>query len=80
MVCFGASENLEKRLQELLIDTWKSIIAEPCTLFAIVIADLHHQVDEEVWAMNDIVGGLETVLDICSMTKTKTDEADRSSQ
>jgi hypothetical protein len=61
LICFGASASLEQRLNALPIESWQEIFEDPFNLLAVILSDLHLQLDEELWALNSSVGGVEHV-------------------
>ncbi|KAK7887758.1 hypothetical protein LTR67_009661 [Exophiala xenobiotica] len=50
---------LIQRLKLLPQTAWKSILASPFNMFAIVLGELHRQVDEQLWTLNRSVGDFE---------------------
>ena len=61
LICFGASDLLEKRFSSLPSETWKDASEDPFSLLAVVLSDLHFQLDEQLWALNTSVGAVEQV-------------------
>jgi hypothetical protein len=52
---------LIQRLKLLPQTAWKSILGSPFNLFAVVLGELHRQVDEQLWTLNRSVGDFERV-------------------
>ncbi|KAK5476624.1 hypothetical protein LTR55_008677 [Exophiala xenobiotica] len=63
LICFGTSVMLIQRLKMLPQTAWKSILASPFNLFAVVLGELHRQVDEQLWTLNRSVGDFERNFD-----------------
>ncbi|KAK5411354.1 hypothetical protein LTR21_006610 [Exophiala xenobiotica] len=54
---------LIQRLKMLPQTAWKSVLASPFNLFAVVLGELHRQVDEQLWTLNRSVGDFERNFD-----------------
>jgi hypothetical protein len=61
LICFGASDMLEKRFNSLPSENWRDALDDPFGLLTVVLSDLHLQLDEQLWALNTSVGTVEQV-------------------
>ncbi|KIW19460.1 hypothetical protein PV08_00032 [Exophiala spinifera] len=52
LICFGASNPLVQRLESLPKSVWDIVLTNPFNLFNTILADLHRQVDEQLWTLN----------------------------
>ncbi|KIW48924.1 uncharacterized protein PV06_01480 [Exophiala oligosperma] len=59
LICFGSSKTLAERFEGLPQIVWRTVFANPLDLFNVVLADLHRQVDEQLWTLNRYVGDCE---------------------
>ncbi|KAJ9606941.1 hypothetical protein H2200_008952 [Cladophialophora chaetospira] len=59
LICFGASNMLEKRFLSLPGENWQAATEDPFSLLAVVLSDLHLQLDEQLWTLNTSVGTVE---------------------
>ncbi|KIW66591.1 hypothetical protein PV04_05909 [Phialophora macrospora] len=59
LICFGASEMLERRFNSLPSENWRDALDDPFGLLTVVLSDLHLQLDEQLWALNTSVGSVE---------------------
>ncbi|KAL6246645.1 hypothetical protein RBB50_006884 [Rhinocladiella similis] len=59
LICFGSSKALVQRFEGLPQRIWTTVLTNPFNLFSIVLADLHRQVDEQLWTLNRYVGDYE---------------------
>lgn len=63
LTCFGASPHVESRLRRFIARSasHNNAITEPYVLLDIVLDGLFHDVDDNVWKMNDVFGTFEHV-------------------
>ena len=61
MICFGASSSLKHRFRAIPRQAWRGMLSDPYSLFAVILSDLHLQMDSQVWAVAEPIRELENV-------------------
>jgi hypothetical protein len=62
LICFGAHPALEQRFEYLrLHPSWIECVKSPLTLFVIVLDELFHVLDNQVWKLLDVFRTMEMV-------------------
>lgn len=60
LICFGAPPALEQRFYRLALHhSWVDALADPYTLFDIVLDELYLQMDSIAWSLSEVFGGIE---------------------
>jgi hypothetical protein len=62
LVCFGATPKLGDRLNAFFnARCSEDVLVEPHVVFDVILDGLFHEIDQAVWKMNSVFGGMEHV-------------------
>ncbi|KAL3422678.1 hypothetical protein PVAG01_06834 [Phlyctema vagabunda] len=68
LVCFGASGEIERRFENIMLNSaWEDAMQDPLILFDVVFDQLYLQIDTIAWKLAEVYGSMETrILDRAS--------------